>query len=191
MSNVIVAFTGFKGVGKSTIARELRDNWPAPTEPIIRSFADGVREVAESITGIRHYKWKREGVKSKTIEPFGMDGREFLQRVGMMAREKIGEDVWVRALESSIDEHATIVDDLRFPNEAEWVKSHHNGIVVGLTRDDVSLDDDHESETEMADHWDEMTDVTVRLEKGEPEEGVKDVKSIFRDCGIKRTYGEW
>lgn len=68
---------------------------------------------------IDHAGWNR----AKKSE----DVRAFLQRLGTEAvREHLGEDAWVEALERKIRIERplrVVVTDVRFPNEAEWVKS--------------------------------------------------------------------
>lgn len=167
----IIGLTGFKGVGKTTVAKQLS----VPR----RSFADKVREVAQSSFGLTDEQMTDPALKEKPIEFWGMTPREILQEIGMMYRSRFGEGFWIRCLERRLWREApetVVIDDCRFPNEAAWIQEH--GIVVGLRRDGVTLDDDHESEVKMKYNWVEMTD-TVVMNNGTPKETATTVQRIF------------
>jgi hypothetical protein len=71
-------------------------------------------------------------------DPFHGPGlRGLLQRLGTEAvRKHLGEDAWVRAAARTINENGwtrTAMSDVRFPNEAEFVRQS-GGIVVRIVR---------------------------------------------------------
>lgn len=69
--------------------------------------------------------------------------REFLQQFGTeQGRDVYGEDYWVRttagfltSLESENDVHKVVITDVRFPNEAAWIKAQ-GGVVVRMEHGD-------------------------------------------------------
>lgn len=75
-------------------------------------------------------------------------GRRLLQVLGTdVARRFLGDDIWIRRWEA---EHPVLTrpwvwDDVRFANEAEYVRSR-GGIVVRLVRADDESTDEHASE---------------------------------------------
>lgn len=95
---------------------------------------------------VEEYGWE----KAKTIQ----DVRRYLQELGTGVRNVIGADAWVRALEEKMLAdgwpHNSVVSDVRFPNEEEWVH-RHNGILIRVTRPDFDsgVSPDHESETHV------------------------------------------
>lgn len=81
-------------------------------------FADGVYKVARDV--------------------FGMTEKDppLLQKVGSFARD-IDPDVWVKHLAKKVDEtpqELIIIYDLRYQNEAAWVKSKGGGYCVEVKR---------------------------------------------------------
>jgi hypothetical protein len=81
--------------------------------------------------------------------------RRLLQQLGTRAREFLGEDVWVNALEKQVLEVApapVVIPDLRFPNEEAWVR-RHGGFIIKVTRPgfDNGVGLDHESESRVFD----------------------------------------
>jgi hypothetical protein len=79
--------------------------------------------------------------------------RRLLQRLGTQARNHIGADVWVQALERRWLESGwtnIVIPDVRFPNEAAWV--HKNGgVMVRINRPDFDngVGTDHPSEANV------------------------------------------
>lgn len=88
-----------------------------------------------------------------------------LQKVGVEMREKRHKDIWVRSVDTKIKEAdpvIAIVTDVRFKNEASWVKAN-GGLLVRVERLNADgsryvaadRDPNHQSEIELADYpWD-------------------------------------
>lgn len=81
--------------------------------------------------------------------------REFLQTIGQWARKKTNSRAWINALERKLaaTTDTVIISDVRYPNEAEWIKSK-GGIIIRINRD-IPRDPQvmaHESETALADY---------------------------------------
>jgi len=75
-----------------------------------------------------------------------MTGREFLQFFGSEVCRKIYEEIWVSRLIKDVESEGSllaVVDDCRYPNEAEAIQNA-GGKVVRLTRSNYS--DSHKSE---------------------------------------------
>lgn len=136
MIPAVVGISGKMGSGKSALAGALVSRGATRV-----SFADPVRRIAAELG------W--DGAKDER-------GRRLLQSLGVMARE-YDPDVWVRMWEARADEiirggGRVVADDVRFPNEAEVIRSR-GGIVVRVEpRSDRARDSDadaHISETAM------------------------------------------
>jgi len=156
----ILGLTGLKGSGKTTIADEL----PHP----VYSFADKIRDVALILFGWSSYDMQDEDAKEEVDSYWALSPRASMQQIGMMCREQFGSNFWIRAMEKRLIGEpgcngVVVIDDCRFPNEAEWIKQ--NGVVIGLDRPGVSLDSQHPSETNMIDHWEEMIDREVKNDR--------------------------
>ncbi len=61
-------------------------------------------------------------------------------------------DIWVRTLERHIKENPNdqfVISDVRFENEAEWIKSM-GGLIIRVVRPTLSSEDNHRSETSVS-----------------------------------------
>ena len=67
-------------------------------------------------------------VESSPRKIFQLFGTEF-------ARDNICQDIWLRMAEMNMEDGCVmIIPDVRFLNEAEWIKSN-NGIIISVSRD--------------------------------------------------------
>ncbi|NIO44441.1 MAG: hypothetical protein GTN36_02705 [Candidatus Aenigmarchaeota archaeon] len=119
----LIAFTGTKGVGKSTA----RDILKALCKPFVNmlvtpSLADPIKHIAS----MANQYLGRKDVKD----------RKLLQLLGTeWGRNTISQDIWIDRLHKNIEEHIqdpndlVIIDDVRFDNEAKYIKNN-NGILI-------------------------------------------------------------
>lgn len=78
--------------------------------------------------------------------------REFLQNLGTGVREVLGENAWVNALLSKLETGGRyVVTDVRFPNEAEAIRSK-GGVVWRVKRPGHTAANDHISEHALDDY---------------------------------------
>lgn len=152
---MIVGLAGRKGSGKSTVAEILKDKFGYRT----MSFATPLKDMLMAM-GVTEDEIYNIDLKEKPLERFGgKSPRELLQLLGTdFARNMVAEDVWVRALEARIDpKDMLVIDDVRFPNEAEMIRDH-GGKIVRVIREgqEQGLIDTHVSEAgiplELIDH---------------------------------------
>lgn len=96
---------------------------------------------------------------SELISAVGWEGakeyhrevRQFLQDLGLVMREEVGENVWVDAAFKDYKSTAkTVISDVRFQNEARKIKEL-GGVVVCIERAGVPFDDQHPSEVDLKD----------------------------------------
>ena len=148
MSNKqIIALTGPKGVGKTTIAREIESrDW---TDRCILSFADPLRRMVSQL--IPMSLMTDPELKEKPLEWLGgKSPRQLLQSLGTdWGRDMVSETIWIDAMRRMISDQSfdvIIIDDCRFENEAQMVRDM-GGIVVGLERGGIAYTGEHKSET--------------------------------------------
>lgn len=144
----LIAFAGYQGSGKSLAASYL-SNYP---KTYLTKFAGTLKQVASIIYHVPIDYWeydkntKQERLQNKTK-------REVLQIIGTEAlRNNLSDDIWIYSLDLELKELATkkqidivIIDDLRFPNELQFIKQN-NGLVAYINRE-LEIKDKHESES--------------------------------------------
>ena len=154
-----ICLYGNLGTGKSTLANYLVENHGYTKY----SFADGVRkltcEVMATLIGLNKddvweeyfahqdkYTYHKGSLINLTaVHGFMVGHRNLMQGVGNGVREVIGEDAWIHSLINLIneeDKYPFVIDDCRYPNEAEEMQT--KSIVVYLEK--PSSDGDHPSE---------------------------------------------
>lgn len=149
---MIVGFVGFKQVGKSTAAQYLHDKYgfarvnfkDALVREVCTNFPNLVHEI---ITIMEKEYW--EG-KPWTVERLIAEKpplfRALLQNYGTEVRRHDNENYWVSQWKvATYKDTDIVVDDVRFINEALAVRSR-GGILVRLTRPDLTTGGTHASE---------------------------------------------
>lgn len=167
MSYTIIALTGPKTVGKSTIAHALADiinTDGARTEARIYSFAQPMRDMLHAL-GVPAAAFSATE-KEKPIDWIRASPRDLMLTLGTdWGRGCVGDHIWINALENKIradaaiicPEHShgapgehlvAIIDDCRFPNEAAWVQ-RSGGSIMRLERPGIVYLSDHATETPL------------------------------------------
>jgi hypothetical protein len=134
----IVGIAGRAQAGKSTYAEALVD---AAGGRVV-AMADSVRDIAEVAFGGRFETQEQKSARvpfwAERIGEEWATGRRILQRVGTeLFREHVHPDFWLYHLELRLErlgpQPLIAIPDLRFPNEAGWVRAH-GGVVVLVER---------------------------------------------------------
>lgn len=126
-----IAFVGPQGSGKSTLAAMLEQRRIHPYT--VLPIAETIRTVAglgygEDFDKSKRYSQRRMGLD---IE---VSGREILQDIGAQLRE-LDATFWIKAWHSEYLKIKTggrlvVVDDVRLPLEAHYLRAHIPGIVI-------------------------------------------------------------
>jgi hypothetical protein len=147
---MIVALSGKKGAGKSTVARYLHRRLEGSQ---IIAFAEPLKRIAVELFGAESIQVNGNEDQKNTVAHCGLTGRETMQRLGAALRD-IWPACWIHAWKSAVEsawaEHGmvpVIVPDLRYMNELCQVLGM-GGIVIRLTRDPYPADQ-HPSETDL------------------------------------------
>lgn len=144
---MVIGLSGKSGSGKDTVADIICNS--TERKDIIRyknSFADGIKDVL--LFGLNLFNDYEEIEKNKNskdyIPNFTMYGepmttRQALQNVGQEFKKIFGEDVWVKSLKNTIGDNykynfiLTIITDVRFENEFDFVKNELGGKMILVT----------------------------------------------------------
>lgn len=116
----VIGLTGYAGVGKDTVANILVEEYGFTR----LAFADGVRELTAAVDPDVRYAVEKAGWDAAKRHNLWV--REALQNIGMACRDAFGEDFWVSrvadVMHSADPGSRFVVTDVRFPNEAGWIR---------------------------------------------------------------------
>jgi len=152
---MILGISGKLGSGKSHVARHIQ-NTLLEYEFKKKSFGYDVKKIASYLTGINMKTILSRKGKSHYLPEWDMTLGEMYQKIGTdCMRLNLHTDAWILSLFSGYDsEQNWVIDDLRFPNEAEAIKER-GGLIIRLEGDpkDVRKKDprdlNHPSETSL------------------------------------------
>lgn len=190
---MIVAFMGFKQVGKSTASSYLESKYGF----VRLNFKDTlVAELQKNFPGllqslVEMYKqypelWKTEGAEKSSELNVAIDNlfvvkpvlvRNLMMNYGTEVRRGDRAEYWVNKwtvklwkLGSDVN---VVVDDVRFPDEASRV-NEEGGIIIRLTRPDMTTGGEHTSETKQLQI---EADYTIECKQG-------DIESLYRQLDV-------
>lgn len=172
----IIGVSGKKRSGKDSFFNIVNDLYPNYYKNV--KYADKLKEICSILTGY-HLNYFYDGNLYDTkLELWGMTIRQFMQILGTeVFRDSFNQEVWVTALESNLKENENyIITDVRFLNEANWVKK--NGILIRVNRPQSQNLDTHRSEVEL----DDFDDFDYIIENdGTYEEYVDIISNIMKE----------
>lgn len=160
MSKLLIGIGYKRKRGKDTVANRLVDR-----HGFIRiSWADSLKEACRHIFGFSDVQLY--GDLKEVVDPYwGKSPRQILQEVGTDAlRNHFDDQIWIKSawlkIEKALqaDVGGVVVPDVRFPNEAEFIKSK-GGVLWRIDRDiEEDVNSLHSSETSMDDYqgWDRV-----------------------------------
>lgn len=135
----LIGIAGPARSGKDTFASLLLENG---IRAHIISLALPIKNMAKvlGLTEAQLY-----GDLKEEIDPrFNTSPRKILQTLGTeWGRELIDEDIWLNIIKNSYDGNI-IIPDIRFQNEADFVREH--GVLIHISRDGININSDHSSE---------------------------------------------
>ena len=146
---LVVGLTGAAGAGKDTFAKRLKQHLGMHASVSIFSFADPLRAMLNELTHDFKYLERRDNRETETL--WGMEGasyRQLMQTLGTeWGRNLIHEQLWVRHMSRRISHRAhmwetggreysvvVIIPDVRFANEAEFIKNTDGGQIIHIDR---------------------------------------------------------
>ena len=142
-NHILIGIAGHKGSGKSSVADILGKHYPNSAH--VMHFAEPIKRMVCDQFGI---SWDQlERTKNNPIV------RQCLQNVGSQGRAQ-DPAFWINQLEKDYTRYkkpntVVIIDDVRFQNEAFWIR-RNAGILLHVHRKSVdSVADYHESEANI------------------------------------------
>lgn len=171
----VIGIAGRARSGKDTVARFIL----AEIGGYTYSFADPIRGMMRALgIDLNDPYWQAH--KEDVIPALGASPRRMMQTLGTdWGRQMINPDLWVRFAHQRLLSRGAgmIVPDVRFQNEADWVRRVGGRIIV-LSRPDAPAVEDHVSENGVAlDPSDAVLFNTGTLE--ELQQSVRDLLRVY------------
>src|SRR5690606_16141847 len=179
-AHVLIGLSGKKRAGKDTVAAYLVEKYgftrvafadplreaALKVDPIIGAEVDPQGSAAYGYGGEVHDIATAEPVHLSDVVSqrgweaakdhcvYGPEVRRVLQRMGVGVRD-LDPDFWLRIAAEKIGvmmdaRRNVVVTDVRFPNEADYIKRH--GFLIRIIRPGLDHADTHESETALDDY---------------------------------------
>lgn len=131
---IVALYSSTPQSGKSTVAQVFRAAGYRITsfaEPVKTSLAHVLAALGTKNAG--DYLWGSR--KDEIIPELQVTGGFLMSTYATdFFRNQIDEDIWLKIMQRRIDPNRNyIIDDMRFPNEFEWVKSQ-GGICINVVR---------------------------------------------------------
>ena len=152
--HTLVGLCGAAGSGKSTAGDILVDRHGFTSW----AFAEPLRDMLAAMfepAGIDHRWFTEPGLKEQPIPELGFTGRLLMQTLGTEWGRKLDPSLWVRLTSRALGLHdlpdstpvhdRIVITDVRFPEEAEWIR-RVGGHVVLVDRPQAVPVRQHESE---------------------------------------------
>jgi len=159
----IIGLTGKARSGKDTTAKFLQSKLHNAS---LYALADPLKQAAATMFNISLSDFYDAERKEEINQFWGMSPREIAQKLGTeCARDVFREDFWLKRCESQLldDPDYFIITDVRFDNEAAWVRER-GGFVVEIVRPSLNsgVVRDHVSEAGVSD---DLIDLTIVNDK--------------------------
>lgn len=140
----ILGLTGPAGAGKDSVADALC--WEHKFCRI--ALADPIRAGISAIFGLQHETLDSRADKERRIDWIGKSPRQLMQTLGTeWGRQHVAHDIWLKIAERKIQVRianakctgiqGVVITDIRFPNEADWLRER--GTLVHIVRNKSDL----------------------------------------------------
>lgn len=146
---ILIGLIGYKQSGKDTCADYLVEKYGFHKY----AFAEPVKQVCKIMFQLDSQQLEDSIQKEENDPRWDLTPRQMMQKVGTdMVRHYWGENFWVRCMEMRVykdKKERIVVSDVRFQNEADWIKQNHGILVRIVDNTHSTYTDPHPSEVEQ------------------------------------------
>ena len=153
MSHQIIGLTGPAGSGKDAVRDILED-----LGFIGFAFADPIRSMIRKLlarNGLSEAWMDKRDLKERVIPELNVSYRQMAQTLGTEWGRSLRPDFWLSIADAYMEDLVAqedspqfVVSDVRFVNEAQWVRER-DGVIWRINRPDLAAVRAHVSESEM------------------------------------------
>lgn len=150
----LIGLTGYAGSGKDTVRQILQHRHDFDGIAFADPIRDMLTALLESCDITTDWLTERD-LKEKPIPELGLSYRQMAQQLGTEWGRALKEDLWLRiaaqkvAVCALMESPGVVISDVRFPNEAAWVKAQ-GGVVWKILRPGIEPVRAHASEDLIA-----------------------------------------
>lgn len=142
---MIIGIHGPLNGGKDTVANIIQQQC---TNKFNRyAFARPLKEALKVLLGFSQEQLE-DRVLKETVDPFwGFSPRKAMQMLGTeFGRDMLRKDIWIKRAEREIELNfrqglGTIITDVRFENEVEWLRSRDDAVLIYIVAPDIVKDE--------------------------------------------------
>lgn len=122
--------------GKDTVATYIIHKFP--THFIRYAFARPIKEACKVLFGFTQAQLEDRVLKELDDKFWGFSPRKAMQLLGTeYGRDMLRKDIWIKRAEMECINNlqqgcATVITDVRFENEAEWLRAQPNSMLIYL-----------------------------------------------------------
>lgn len=138
--------------GKDTVANYLQAKFPDKFSRY--AFAGPIKQACMIMFGFTKEQMEDRALK-EAVDPFwGFAPRKAMQLLGTeYGRDMLRKDVWIRRAEMEIIKNqkagrGVIITDVRFENEAEWLRAQPGAMLIYLKVPDLQQDERYQHASE-------------------------------------------
>ena len=165
---MIIGIHGPLNGGKDTVANIIQQMHPQQFGRY--AFARPLKDALKIMFGFSDLQLEDRKLKDE-VDPFwGFTPRKAMQLLGTeFGRDMLRKDVWIKRAEHEASQNerkkqGMLITDVRFENEAEWLRSRDDAVLIYITAPDIMRDERyaHASEAGISRAH---TDITISNDK--------------------------
>lgn len=148
----LVGLTGLPQAGKDTVAAAL-----ANTHEFARmSFAGPIKDGLVVMLGLNRQDFEDAAAKEVVVPWIGKTPRQLMQTLGTeWGRDLVHPEIWIRHAQRRLDNYRrfsanVVVTDVRYPNEAAWLRKNGGELWHILRKDAPNVVNIHTSNIPLA-----------------------------------------
>lgn len=154
----LIGVTGLMGSGKDTISNMILKMKPDVFR--LRAFAAPLKQALIAMFGWTAEQIEDRKFKEEEDPDWGFSPRKAMQLLGTeYGRQLLRDDIWVHAAKnfhkrSLMENRGTIMTDVRFNNEVDWIRSEPNSVIIHVIdpEHDYTIEPKHVSERGVSRH---------------------------------------
>jgi hypothetical protein len=148
----VIGIHGPINSGKDTIANYIQALYPNKYRRY--AFAKPLKEAVKTMFGFTDVQVEDRTLKEQVDPYWGFSPRFALQKLGTeYGRNMLDKDVWIKRAQYEHEQNLklglrTIITDVRFENEAAWIRSLPHATIIYIQAPDIVRDEKYNHESE-------------------------------------------